>query len=222
MSRASRPEATVQRYSRGTRWFHALTYLAVLVLLGTGALLITGREGRPSPVARLTGLPDVTLHRYAGLVLVALAAGAVTVGVRATSTFLRESLRYDRGDLRWFARWPGALRTGRFAPHDGHFDPGQRVANLLLAGLLAVLLGTGLALMFVTGGPEFIWLQRIHRWATYLITPILLGHMIIAAGLPPGYRGVARSMHLGGRLPAHVARRLWPGWLARKATDHDS
>jgi len=32
----------------------------------------------------------------------------------------------------------------------------------------------------------------------------------------PGYRGVWRSMHLGGRLHADVARRLWPAWLERQ------
>ncbi|HEX2772153.1 MAG TPA: hypothetical protein VHN18_06945 [Micromonosporaceae bacterium] len=122
----------------------------------------------------------------------------------------------DLGDLAEFARWPAALVTGRFERHEGHFDPGQRVANLILVALLATLVGSGVGLLVVTGGPEFVWLQRLHRWATYLITPVLLGHVLIAAGLPPGYRGVARSMHFGGRLSERVARRLWPGWLERR------
>lgn len=222
MTRLTRSPATVERYSRTARWFHAVTYLSVLILLGTGWWLIAGREGRPSPAARLTGIPDTSLHRYAGWLLVALAAAAVTLGVRATRTFLRESVRYDRGDLRWFARWPAALLTGRFARHEGHFDPGQRIANLLLVALLATLVGTGVGLLVITGGPEFVWLQRLHRWATYLITPVLIGHVLIAAGLPPGYRGVARSMHLGGRLPERVARRVWPGWLDRHGDRDDS
>ena len=215
MSTVTRGAATVQRYSRRARWFHALTYLMVLALLVTGWWLVFGREGQPSPLARLTGVGDVPLHRYAGLALLALAAAAVVFGARATRTFLRESVRYDRGDGRWFGRWPGAVFTGRFARHDGHFDPGQRVANLLLVGLLVALVGTGLGLMVITGGPEFVWLQRVHRWATYLLTPVLIGHIVIAAGVLPGYRGVGRSMHLGGRLPRPVARRLWPGWLDR-------
>lgn len=206
---------TVERYSRPERWFHAITYLSVLTLLGTGWWLVAGREGRPSPAARLTGIPDTSLHRYAGWVLTALVVAAVTLGVRAARTFLRESIRYDRGDLQWFARWPGALLTGRFARHEGHFDPGQRVANLLLVILLAALIGSGVGLVLITGGPCFVWLQRVHRWATYLVTPVLIGHVLIAAGLLPGYRGVARSMHLGGRLPERVARQVWPGWLER-------
>jgi formate dehydrogenase subunit gamma len=60
-----------------------------------------------------------------------------------------------------------------------------------------------------------------HRWATYLITPVLLGHILIAAGVLPGYRGVARSMHLGGRLPVEVARRLWPGWLTTQTASRE-
>ena len=112
--------------------------------------------------------------------------------------------------------WPAALFTGRFRRHEGHFDPGQRVANVVLVLLLAALVGSGVGLTQVTGGLSFVWLQRIHRWATYLVTPVLLGHIVIASGVLPGYRGVARSMHLGGRLRRDVARRVWPGWLDRQ------
>jgi formate dehydrogenase subunit gamma len=212
---------TVRRYSRGTRWFHAGTYTVVIVLLGTGWWLVAGREGEPSPLARATGLADTTVHTYAGWVLAALAALAVTVGARAARTFLVESVRVSRGDARWFVRWPAAVFTGRFPYHEGHFDPGQRVANLLLVALLAVLVGTGAGLTLITGGAGFVWLQRVHRWSTYLITPLIVGHVLIASGVLPGYRGVARSMHLGGRLRRDVARRVWPGWLARHDAAED-
>ena len=48
------------------------------------------------------------------------------------------------------------------------------------------------------------------------------GHVLIAAGVQPGYRGVARSMHVDGRLRAATARRLWPGWsdLASRPARH--
>lgn len=209
-------EPRVQRYSRRARWFHALTYLSTLLLLGTGWWLALGQEGEPSIVARATGVADTDLHVYAGWVLVALCAGVVTIGVRAALAFLRESRRYDRGDSHWFARLPGAVWSGRFARHEGRFDPGQRVANLILIVLFALLIGSGVGLILVTSGPGFVWLQRVHRMATYLITPVLIGHIVIAAGVLPGYRGVWRSMHLGGRLPAHVARRIWPGWYERQ------
>ena len=212
---------TVRRYSRGTRWFHAGTYTVVIVLLGTGWWLVAGREGEPSSLARATGLADTTVHTYAGWVLAALAALAVTVGARAARTFLVESVRVSRGDARWFVRWPAAVFTGRFPYHEGHFDPGQRVANLLLVALLAALVGTGAGLTLITGGAGFVWLQRVHRWSTYLITPLIVGHVLIASGVLPGYRGVARSMHLGGRLRRDVARRVWPGWLARHDAPED-
>ena len=60
MSTTTRATGTVQRYSRRTRWFHALTYLAVLALAGTGWWLVSGREGQASPLARLTGTRTVT------------------------------------------------------------------------------------------------------------------------------------------------------------------
>ena len=205
----------VRRYSRRTRWFHAATYLTVLVLLFTGWWLLSGAEGEPSPLARATGVADTDIHTYAGWATAALAALAVTLGARAARTFLVESTRFDRGDVRWFVAWPAAVFTGRFPRHDGHFDPGQRIANLVLVVLLAALIGSGVGLTQVAGGPTFVWLQSVHRWATYLITPVLLGHILIASGVLPGYRGVARAMHLGGRLRRDVAQRIWPGWLDR-------
>jgi formate dehydrogenase subunit gamma len=81
--------------------------------------------------------------------------------------------------------------------------------------LLAVLIGSGVGLAVLPGGPSFAWLARAHRWSTYAITPILLGHIVIASGILPGYRGVARSMHLGGKLRTEVAQRIWPGWFGR-------
>jgi cytochrome b subunit of formate dehydrogenase len=207
--------AVVRRYSRRTRWFHAVSYLAVLVLLITGWWLLAGGEGEPSPLARVTGWADADIHTYVGWVAAVFAALAVTVGARATRTFLAESVRFDRGDARWFVRWPAAVFTGRFPRHVGHFDPGQRLANLVLVLLLAALVGSGVGLTQITGGAGFVWLQRAHRWATYLITPVLVGHILIASGVLPGYRGVARAMHLGGRLRRDVAERVWPAWLDR-------
>jgi cytochrome b subunit of formate dehydrogenase len=215
MARDPQQTGVIERYSRPTRWFHALTYVAVLTLLSTGWWLATGHEGRPSVLAEATGVPDVTLHTYAGWALAGLAAVAVTVGARATRVFLAESLRAERGDAHWLRRWPGAALTGRFPRHDGHFDPGQRIANLVVTALLAVLIGSGVGLATVDGGTTFVWLQRVHRWSTFLLTPVLLGHIVIASGVLPGYRGVARSMHMGGRLRVDVARRIWPGWLER-------
>jgi cytochrome b subunit of formate dehydrogenase len=209
-----RRAGTVQRYNRRTRWFHAGIYLTVLVLLATGWWLRLGQEGRPSPLSRIARVPDTELHTWTGWALVGVAALGLVLGARAVRTFAVETVRFRRADLTWFARWPRALWTGRFARHDGHFDPGQRIANVVIVTGLAALIGSGVGMALLHGGPAFVVLVRVHRWSTYVLTPVLLGHILITF-LPPGYRGAWRSMHLGGRLNRAVARRLWPGWLER-------
>jgi formate dehydrogenase subunit gamma len=215
----------IQRYTRPTRWFHVGVYVTVLLLLGTGWWLLSGKEGDPSPLARLTGMADTDLHKLVGWALTGLVVVGITLGVRAVRTFVVESLRFRRSDLRWFVTWPAALITGRFSRHEGHFDPGQRIMNVLLTLSLLVLIGSGVGLVTVHGGPTFVVLNRLHKWSTYLVTLLLAGHIVVAAGVLPGYRGAWRSMHLGGRIRVIVARRIWPGWLERNrrsGTPHSS
>lgn len=205
----------VERFGRWARWFHAATYAAVLVLLGTGWWLLTGREGDPSPLARLTGTPDTTVHIRVGWLFGVLLVAAGLPAYRCVVRFVADSLRFRRSDLRWFRAWPLATLTGRFAAHDGRYDPGQRVLNLMLTLGLAVLVGSGVALAALHGGPVFAVLAQVHRLATYPVTVLLAGHVLVASGVLPGYRGVWRSMHLGGHLRDDVSRRIWPVWTER-------
>jgi cytochrome b subunit of formate dehydrogenase len=205
----------IERYSRRARRFHSAVYVVTLLLLFTGGWLLVGREGEPSVLALAIGHPDTDIHKWLGWVLVALGMGPILVGRKGIVTFVRETVRFDRSDVRWFERWPSAILSGHFARHEGHFDPGQRVANVALAVGLLTLIASGVGVALVPGGPLFVWLREVHTWATLIVTPLIAGHVLIAAGVLPGYRGVWRSMHLGGRMPLDTARRLWPGWTER-------
>jgi formate dehydrogenase subunit gamma len=200
-------------------------YLTTLPLLLTGWWLLVGGEGHPSPLSTLTGVADTRLHVWFGRALAFVVVLTLLLGRRAIASFARETFRRDPGDARWWRRWPSGALTGRFARHEGTFDPGQRVANVVIVGGLVVLTVTGVALTLLHGGPLFATLDRIHRIATIVVTPFLLGHLAIAFGILPGYRGVWRAMHLGGRVPEETSRRIWPGWTERalrRASDADA
>jgi cytochrome b subunit of formate dehydrogenase len=187
----------------------------------TGWWLLLGKEGSPSPLARVFGAQDTRLHVWFGRALVVAALVPLVLGRRGIATFVRETIRWDPGDARWWARWPVGAVTGRFGRHEGHFDPGQRVANVLIVGSLGVLSATGIAMTLLHGGRTFAWLAKVHDWATFVLTPLVLGHVLIALGVLPGYRGVWRSMHLGGRVPETTAKRVWSGWTERTLRDDD-
>lgn len=203
------PSPAVVRNTRPTRWYHGATFVVTSVLLVTGWWLRAGQEGRPSALARVLDTPDTEVHRTAGWVLVGLAAAGITLGVRAAWTFARETLRVDRGDGRWFLRWPAGALTGRFRPHRGHFDPGQRLANIAFVATLGTLVVTGVAMTTLSGGPTFATMVKVHRAATYVLTALVVGHVLLVSGLLPGYRGAWRAM-VGGRVRRTTARRLWP------------
>jgi formate dehydrogenase subunit gamma len=192
--------------------------VVTLLLLAGGWWLLAGGEGNPTPIARLTGIPDTQLHVWLAWALLALGILPLAFASRSVIGFVRETLRYDRGDVGWLLRWPIGINTGRFSRHEGHFDPGQRLANVAIVGLLALLVGTGIGLVFVHVGPAFAILALVHRLATIAFTVVIAGHILIASGILPGYRGVWRSMH-GGRLRLETARRIWPGWTERQTSD---
>jgi cytochrome b subunit of formate dehydrogenase len=191
--------------------------VTTLALLLTGWWLLVGSEGDPSPLARILGAPDTQVHVWFGWGLAAVLVLPLIVSWRGVISFVRETFRFDRGDGGWWRRWPTGMFTGRFGRHEGHFDPGQRVANVLMVGGLVVLTGTGIGMTVLHGGPLFALLAKIHRWTTIVITPILAGHVLVAIGLLPGYRGVWRAMHFRGQVSEATARRIWPGWTERSA-----
>jgi cytochrome b subunit of formate dehydrogenase len=205
----------LQRHSRRVRLFHTAVYLITLPLLLTGWWLLVGGEGNPTPLARAFGTSDTRVHVWFGRALVLVVLVPLVAGRKGIATFVRETLRRDPGDGRWWIRWPAGALTGHFGRHEGRFDPGQRVANVVIVVGLLVLTATGMALTFLHGGPVFAQLARIHKWTTYIVTPFIVGHMLIALSVLPGYRGVWRSMHLGGRVPEATARRVWPAWAER-------
>jgi hypothetical protein len=57
----------------------------------------------------------------------------------------------------------------------------------------------------------------VHRGSTYVLTGLVVGHLLVTLGLLPGYRGVWRAMHWRGRVPEATARRLWPATLPASA-----
>ena len=123
---------------------------------------------------------------------------------------MRETVRIDRGDGQWFRRWPAGVVTGRFASHRGHFDPGQRLANVAFTASLGTLIVSGVALTTLSGGPTFATMVRVHRAANVVLTLLVAGHLLVVSGILPGYRGAWRAMVGRGRVPAAVVRRLWP------------
>jgi cytochrome b subunit of formate dehydrogenase len=212
----------IERHPRRVRRIHAATYLITTGLLFTGWWLVLGREGQASPLSRITGMPDTQLHIWLGRALAIVVLLIAVAGSRGVTTFVRETARRDPTDARWWRSWPAGAMSGRFARHEGLFDPGQRIANVVLVGGLLVLTASGIVLTLVHGGPVFAWVARLHRWTTFAVTPVILGHVLIAMGVLPGYAGVARSMHLDGRVREDSARRVWPGWTERTLREADA
>jgi cytochrome b subunit of formate dehydrogenase len=212
----------LQRHSRRARLLHAAVYLTTLPAVVTGWWIVAGRGGWLGRLFRPLGPINTLVHVRFGWAMAAAILVSLVIGGRGVVAFARETFRRDRGDGRWWLRWPVAIMTGRFARHEGRFDPGQRVVNVLMLGGLIVLTATGIALTRLHGGPVFALLDRIHKVTAIVVTVLIVGHVIVAIGILPGYRGVWRAMHFGGRVNEQTARRVWPGYTERSLVTRGS
>jgi len=203
-----------------------LVYIGITLLFVTGISLLG--NGIPRIEALFGGHESTgRWHRWIGFALIGLAVLVTLVRSRAAWRFLRDSVTFRLADLDWFLTYPRFVtRPARAAParHEGHFDPGQRVFNVVVLIAFLVLSVTGLFMSF----PEkftpavFAWSFRFHRWATWAIVVAAAGHVLIASGLLRAYRGVWRAMHGAGRVDVSLARRLWPRWAEQESARDES
>ena len=77
-------------------------------------------------------------------------------------------------------------------------------AHPVTTALVSMLVGTGRGLTTVKSGPTFVWLARGHRYASYALVPLLVGHVLLAATSEPapegrpGHRPMGAGSTLGG------------------------
>jgi formate dehydrogenase subunit gamma len=152
-----------------------------------------------------------------GYVLIGAAGGLVAIRPVACRRFLLDSIRIRARELRWFASYvPFLLRPSRnrIGKHEGHFDPGQRLFNVVVLATLVILAVTGILMSFpqYLAAATYAWSLRLHRAATLLLAAAVVGHVAVASGILSGYRGVWRAMHADGRVHRDLAERLWPRW----------
>lgn len=188
-------------------------FVSGLAVLGEGSPALEGLFGGHVATARW--------HRWVGFGLVGLALLVVILRPGTSAWFLAESVRFGRQDLDWFVRHPRfLLRPSRYAPapHDGHFDPGQRVFNVVVVVLLLALAATGAVMSFPQRflPTAFAASLQIHRAATWMLGIAVAGHLVVVSGLFRGYRGVWRAVHWDGRVAAALGHALWPKWARGK------
>ncbi len=198
------------------RRLHAVLYVLTFLLLFSGVALF-GQGIRPLEGVLGGHVAAAGRHRLAGYVLLAGGGLLLVLRPRASARFLLESIRFRRAELGWFGSYPAfLLHPSRNQParHEGHFDPGQRLFNLLVLVSLAALSATGVLMSFPSAFvPQvFAWSLRVHLVATWALTAGVAGHVVVASGVLSAYRGTWRAMHGNGRVPRNLAERLWPGW----------
>lgn len=208
---------TLLRHRLGTRLIHAVNALAVVVLVVTGLAL---GDVIPASIAGILGghLGINATHRLLGVAFsAALLLLAITVP-RKVGRFIRDVCHLRHGDWRWPFRFIALLVASKrhVAPyHDGHFDPAQRIVFGGTLISLAAASTSGVYLYFWTpafplGQLSMAYAIRIHIVAAWLLIACIMLHVIAGSGLLWTHRGIAAAMFGNGKVPARLARTLWP------------
>lgn len=218
------PPPVILRFSATERAFHWSIALPTLVLLLSGLFLRFGwLQALMVGYDRRVGL---RLHLVAG---VALLFGPLLVALlgnrRALAEAARTLLRMEREDRRFLWDLPRWLRNDPDAGGEvGRFNGGQKL-NTLVSGLtLLVAAATGLILWVspplpdaATGALPVLtaWLATLHEISTYILLPVLAGHLFMAL-VHPRTRESLRGI-LFGIVDADWARRHHPRWYRKVA-----
>ena len=201
----------IWRFDRVERVVHWLNAALFAVLIVTGFILYIG------PLSLFVGRRNLVqlVHVYCGLalpvpVLVAL-AGRWGKGLRAD---LRRFNRWSIDDRRWL-RASASARLEREARRAdltiGKFNAGQKLNVAFTAGVIVVMLGTGVIMRWYSPWP-LSWRTGatfVHDWLAIAVVAVVLGHISYALRDPAAMRAMVR-----GTISRRWAERHAPGWLA--------
>jgi formate dehydrogenase subunit gamma len=189
------------RFTRAERWLHWGTAVLVLGCALTGLVLYV--PDLSALVGRRALLKD--LHVYGGLAipvpLLAAYAGRWRAAVRRD---VRTLARWTRADGRW-------LRSlGRQAGDQvGKFNAGQKANAAFVAGMIPVMLVTGVIMRWFDPFP-LSWRTGatfVHDWTAIATWLVVAGHVAFALGNPPALGAMVR-----GRMDRRYAEDHHPAW----------
>ncbi len=195
------PVDELRRFSTAERWVHRTTSTLMMLAILTALFLYV--PGFAELVGRRLLL--VTVHEWSGILLpLPLAVGLFFKGVRAD---MRALDRFGPQDKGWVWR---AMRhgTGTAGPA-GKFNAGQKLYSALIAGLVVVMLGTGVMMWFTALSPLNLrtGASYVHDWLALVIGVLVLGHIRMAMKDPESRHGMRTGWVT--RSWARREHRLW-------------
>jgi formate dehydrogenase subunit gamma len=193
--------AELTRFTVAERWVHRATSTLMITAILSAAFLYIPEFAELVGRRRLL----VTVHEWSGILIpLPLAAGLFFKGVRADMAQLNRFGPQDKG---WVWR---AVRHGTgFAGPAGKFNAGQKLYAAVLAGLVLVMVGTGLMMWFTGLAPLNLrtGASYVHDWLALVIGLLVIGHIRMALKDPEARRGMRTGKV--SRAWARKEHKLW-------------
>jgi len=215
------------RHRAGLRFLHWFNALSFLLLLGTGTALMSAGSfaffGTRYP-RLLSGVlggrePLIRLHVVWGLFWAVVIVPLFLLMKRGLRE-VWEEVRLTRDDFSWLVKKPLAmagLARGPLPPQD-KYNAGQKLFAVLVLVATAVLIGSGLVMVFHLGTPRLVAASiLVHELAIALVLIGLAVHLTMAVVILDE-RPALKSM-LTGYVDQGHAERHSSKWVARIAQE---
>jgi formate dehydrogenase subunit gamma len=202
-------ERTVLRYRKRTVVLHWVHTLAFLILVVTGGIMFFRGSGF------VNYLPVANLHRAAAVLFVAIPVIFSFIEPVSTAGFIKETFRWNKDDLKWWAAVPGYYFGGseEKMPPQGHLNTGQKLWQLtvVVTGILFVI--TGIILWFFKFSvpvPVYQWIFLAHGIFFVIVFLMFLLHVYMGV-FHPRFKEALGSI-LDGKISPAYARKHFRKW----------
>jgi len=190
---------TILRFRRAERHVHWALAIPFMVCWTTALVLVVVYNPDPQrPYREIFSW----IHRLSGIALIVLPVIAVarTAGdIRVHFHNILQAWTWTLSDLRWLAlAGLAAIHPGVKLPEQGKFNAAEKLNFMTLLGTYPLYIVTGLV-MWLTSAAFLSWI--VHFAMAVLATPLILGHIYMAAVNPSSRVG------LSGMITGYVDRR---------------
>lgn len=200
-------EKVLTRYSKQVRILHWVTAITWTILFITGLILFV-----PAFSGAAEGSITTLLHHWAAIIVCVWAGVFFVLNPKGSMEGIKFAFKWGKDDIGWAKAAVGYYFFGKEdkMPPQDHMNTGQKMWWVLVLGAGALMVITGIILMFFKTSGAFMWAGTFHALGMVVLLAMALVHVYLSV-FHPKMRGIFWSM-VNGNVSADYAKSHHKKW----------